>query len=69
MYQRSTTSTPSARPPALQCPKCQGSLTYQHSHIGGVSSRHAEQWDRYACPACGGWFEYRQRTRKLRRVN
>jgi hypothetical protein len=41
---------------------------YEHSHVGGVSQRHPEQWDYYRCSACGR-FQYRQRTRKLRRVD
>lgn len=43
-------------------------LQYERSHIGGVSHVHAEQWDDYECAACGT-FQYRQRTRKLRRVS
>jgi predicted RNA-binding Zn-ribbon protein involved in translation (DUF1610 family) len=40
---------------------------YEQSHIGGVSAKHPEQWDDFICPTCGT-FEYRHRTRKLRRV-
>jgi hypothetical protein len=29
--------------------------------------KHREQWDDFTCPSCGK-FEYRHRTRKLRRV-
>ena len=66
---RAQTTTPPAPPPQLTCPSCDRQLTYEHSHVGGVSRRHAEQWDAYTCPAgCGTW-EYRQRTRKLRRVS
>jgi hypothetical protein len=32
-----------------------------------VSARFSEQWDYYDCSTCGA-FQYRQRTRKLRRV-
>ena len=65
---RAQTTTPPAPPPQLTCPSCDRPLTYEHSHVGGVSRRHAEQWDAYTCPAgCGTW-EYRQRTRKLRRI-
>jgi len=35
------------------------------SRAGGVSDRHAEQWDDYTCPTCGA-LEFRHRTRKLR---
>jgi hypothetical protein len=65
---RTQTTTPSAPPPALTCPSCDRPLQYEHSHIGGVSGVRAEQWDAYTCPSCGT-FEYRQRTRKLRRVH
>jgi CheY-like chemotaxis protein len=54
--------------PELLCPSCSHWLRYQHSHIGGVSDRHSEQWDYYVCSASCGPFQYRQRTRKLRRV-
>jgi hypothetical protein len=37
------------------------------SCIGGVNARHPEQWDYFICAACGA-FQYRQRTRKLRRL-
>ena len=65
---RTQTTTPPAPPPPLTCPSCDGPLKYEHSHVGGVSRRHAEQWDAFTCPTCG-MFEYRQRTRKLRRVS
>lgn len=65
---RGQTTTPPAPPPQLTCPSCDRPLTYKHSYVGGVSRRYAEQWDIYRCPASCGTFEYRQRTRKLRRV-
>lgn len=67
---RFDTATPPVRPPSLVCPSCDRPLRYQRSHIGGVSTRYPEQWDEFVCPtsvSCGV-FEYRQRTRKLRRV-
>lgn len=67
---RFDTATPPDRPPSLVCPSCDRPLRYQRSHIGGVSARYPEQWDEFVCPApvsCG-IFEYRQRTRKLRRI-
>jgi len=67
-HSRFTTTTPSA-PPSLTCPSCARTLIYDRSHIGGVSDRHPEQWDYYRCPASCGTFQYRQRTRKLRRVD
>ena len=66
-HQRFTTTTPPAPPPTLTCPSCDQLLTYDHSYVGGVSDRHSEQWDYYSCSTCGT-FQYRQRTRKTRRV-
>jgi CheY-like chemotaxis protein len=68
-FARFSTTTPPTRPPQLVCPSCDQPLTYQHSYVGGVSSRHAEQWDQYLCPSGCGAVEYRHRTRKLRRVS
>jgi CheY-like chemotaxis protein len=67
-HERFTTTTPPASPPPLTCPSCHRRLTYTRSHIGGVSERHPEQWDYFTCQSCGT-FQYRQRTRKLRRVS
>ena len=67
-HQRFETTTPPREPPALVCPECEDPLTYEYSHIGGVSALNAEQWDYYRCVHCGA-FQYRQRTRKLRRVS
>jgi hypothetical protein len=64
---RFVTTMPPSSPPPLRCPTCGCSLKYERSHIGGVSIRHAEQWDFYVCPALCGTFEYRQRTRTVRR--
>ena len=66
-HQRFTTTAPPAEPPALTCPTCDRPLTYEQSHIGGVSDRHPEQWDDFTCSTCGT-FQYRHRTRKLRRA-
>ena len=41
---------------------------YRRSHVGGVSSKHSEQWDYFDCEAGCGTFQYRTRTRKLRKV-
>jgi len=65
-HRRGDTTAPPAAPPTLRCPVCDQPLMYQRSHVGGVSARHPEQWDCYACPTGCGTFEYRQRTRKLR---
>jgi CheY-like chemotaxis protein len=67
-HPRFRTTTPPKVPPALTCPSCDVSLIYAHSHVGGVSDRQREQWDYYLCPTCGT-FQYRQRTRKLRRID
>jgi CheY-like chemotaxis protein len=67
MHERFDTTNPPRPPPTLQCPSCDRAIEYQRSHIGGVSDRHSEQWDYFVCTRCGT-FEYRQRTRKLRRV-
>lgn len=67
-HDRRETAHPPIAPPPLVCPSCDVALRYQRSHIGGVSARHSEQWDYYDCPTGCGTFQYRQRTRKLRRV-
>jgi len=65
---RELTMSPPLLPRALNCPSCDRALVYQFSHTGGVSERHAEQWDYFCCSACGA-FQYRHRTRKLRRLD
>jgi len=67
LHDRFATTQPPLPPPSLYCPTCDARLVYQHSHVGGVSARHEEQWDYFVCPACGS-FEYRQRTKNLRRT-
>ena len=67
-HQRGETTTPPIGPPSLVCPVCDRLLISRRSHIGGVSARHSEQWDYYECPAGCGTFQYRQRTRSLRRA-
>jgi CheY-like chemotaxis protein len=67
-FARVSTLRPPLEPPAARCPLCDRLLTYKHSHLGGVSERHREQWDWYECPASCGTFEYRHRTRHLRHV-
>jgi CheY-like chemotaxis protein len=66
---RGDTTAPPMPVPALLCPTCDQPLSYMKSHVGGVSSRHLEQWDYYECGSGCGTFQYRQRTRKLRQVN
>ncbi len=67
-FQRHCTTEPAEPPPLLICPACAALLRYLKSHVGGVSARHAEPWDYFECSAGCGAFQYRQRTRKLRRV-
>ena len=67
-HARGQTTTPPLHPPELICPQCDGALTFEYSHIGGVSALHSEQWDYFNCRAGCGTFQYRHRTRKLRRV-
>jgi len=66
-YRRFETIHPPRMPPVLECLSCDEPLHYERSHVGGVSDRHPEQWDYFVCRSCGT-FEYRQRTRTLRRV-
>lgn len=65
---RFQTADPPVHPPALVCPHCDQPLRYDHSNVGGVSVRHIEQWDYYECSSGCGIFQYRHRTRKLRKV-
>lgn len=69
LFSREDTTTPPDAPPTLLCPMCDQSLQYRISHVGGVSERHREQWDYFECPNGCGDFQYRQRTRKLRKVS
>jgi len=66
-YERYRTTTPPQAPPALRCPQCDGALHYEDSYVGGVTQKFAEQWDRFRCPSGCGTFQYRHRTRSLRR--
>lgn len=67
-FARTSTTTPPLPPPRAICPSCDRLLTYRHSHVGGVSERQREQWDWYVCDGSCGIFEYRHRTRRLRRL-
>ena len=66
MLVRGKTRTPATLPPHLVCPDCGSALPYSYSFIGGVNPREAEQWDYFHC-GCGV-FQFRHRTRTLRRV-
>jgi CheY-like chemotaxis protein len=65
---RGETDAPPSSPPDLICPECDRLLDYRSSQVGGVSARNTEQWDYYACGAGCGTFQYRHRTRKLRKM-
>src|SRR5262245_24093765 len=67
-FNRHSTVTPDLPPPRLLCPSFNRTLVYQDSHIGGISEHHQEQWDYYVCSGNCGSFQYRQRTRKLRKL-
>jgi CheY-like chemotaxis protein len=59
-----TTRSPQIPPATLRCPTCDRVLVYRHTVFNGLEP--VERWDYYDCHACGAW-EYRPRTRKLRR--
>jgi two-component system, cell cycle response regulator DivK len=67
-HTRHDTTTPPIPPPLLKCPECDQPLRYVRSHIGGVTAQNSEQWDYFECPGTCGPYQYRERTRKLRRV-
>lgn len=69
VHGRGMTTEPPIRPRALVCPSCCQPLQYARSYIGGVSARHAEQWDYFECNTGCGTFQYRQRTRNLRQIS
>ena len=58
------TTTPDPAPPLLHCPHCDRALIYRQTVLAGLTP--LERWDYFDCPRCGP-FEYRHRTRKLRR--
>lgn len=66
---RYRTAEPTEPPPPLLCPECLKPLNYELTYYGGVNARLAERWDALICASgCGARFEYRFRTRSLRRV-
>jgi DNA-binding response OmpR family regulator len=67
-HARHDTVAPPIAPPTPVCPSCDLPLRYTRSHVGGVNSHHSEQWDYFECAMGCGAFQYRQRTRKLRKV-
>ncbi len=68
VHRRFATTSPPTEPPKVNCPLCDQPLKYERSHVGGVNKHAAEQWDVFVCPTGCGRFEYRQRTRKVRRI-
>lgn len=67
-FDRHDTIAPPVHPPELLCPVCDRPLGYLRSHIGGVNASNPEQWDYFECRGGCGHFQYRSRTRKLRKV-
>jgi hypothetical protein len=61
----SFTSVPDIPAPELVCPMCDRLLVYRQTVFGGVKP--PERWDYFECRRCGP-FEYRDRTRKLRKA-
>jgi len=61
------TTEPLNTPPSLHCPECDGLLRYVRSYMSGTR-REQEQWDVFGCTITCGTFEYRHRTRRLRRM-
>ena len=59
------TSMPETPAPQIVCPTCDQPLVYRHTVLGGVNP--LERWDYFECRTCGP-FEYRERTRKLRKT-
>jgi len=51
----------------LLCPTCLDMLTFELSIEGGVEP--VEHWDQFVCRRCRQQWEYRTRTRKLRKLS
>ena len=66
MVARGETTEPDKPAPSLICPECDAALRYVRTYFGGVNARSLERWDYYAC-GCGE-FQYRHRTRRIRKV-
>ena len=67
-HRRRDTTTPPLTVPNLRCVQCDAPLRYVKSYIGGVSVKQQEQWDYFECVNGCGTFQYRQRTRTVRRL-
>ena len=59
------TTAPDVPAPELRCPTCDRPLMYLQTVLGGLQP--PERWDYYEYRRCG-FFDYRQRARKLRRI-
>jgi CheY-like chemotaxis protein len=68
MHERYSSTVPPQAPPALMCPVCENMLKYDRSFVGGVNGRQPEQWDYFECSYGCGRFQYRHRTRKIRKT-
>jgi transcription elongation factor Elf1 len=64
--QTTVTCNPDTPPPVLACPECRKRLVFERTVLGGI--RPPERWDVFRCKNCGQ-FEYRHRTKQLRRVD
>jgi hypothetical protein len=51
--------------PPLVCPTCDVRLTFRKTIISGVAP--VERWDQFVCPRCTSDYDYRHRTKQLRR--
>jgi CheY-like chemotaxis protein len=58
---------PPAAAPVLHCPDCNSLLIHLQTHMGGVGAKR-ERWDDYRCPRGCGDFNYRHRTKRIRRI-
>jgi DNA-binding response OmpR family regulator len=67
--ERFATTSPPLRPRDLRCPSCDRELKYLHTYVGGVNETQVEQWDTFTCVTGCGTFEYRHRTRMVRRLS
>jgi hypothetical protein len=61
------TRFPEPPPSAMYCPACDELVTFIEAVVSGVNP--VERWDVFACRRCGGAYEYRHRTRVLKRTN
>jgi CheY-like chemotaxis protein len=60
---------PPTLPSSLVCPACDCLLTFERSYVGGVRPEQPEQWDYFTCATGCGTFQYRVRTRTLRKIS